>query len=1054
MEKTLLTKKNDFKIPRNCLSIILLLFISGFGFAIPLTSAAGKNVQHAVNEPLAIKGNVIDVSNGQRLPGVSVTIKGTGTGTVTDANGDFTLQAPENAVLVFSFIGYDPVEVQLSRKSSYLSVKLQPAAAKKLNEVVVIAYGTQKKTSTTAAVSTVNTADVAEKPVVDLTNSLVGRASGLIVVQSSGEPGFDGSSIQIRGTGSIGSTQPLYIVDGVPRDFSLLDPNSVASITILKDAAAVAPYGVAGANGVILVTTKQGKSGKPLLTFNGYYAIQNPTRVPSFVDSYQYALMRNEANQNDNPGSAPIYSANDLQLFQNHTDPDGHPDGHPLQEIIKKNRPLIYDNISLSGGTDAVKYFAAVGYTHQNGMWTTTYLNKYNGVLNLTAKATSTTTVGLSVNSFQEDQNFPPVSAQSIIDRAMRQAPTTPVYYSNGLWSSYIGQSLIGVIYHAGYQTNQNTNLYSQLYINQELPIKGLSLKAVINYDNTPQFTRIWNTPIPSYNVNTNTTPYTYTEGFQGSSKPNLYESYSQNNALTYQGLLNYAGSFGKSDITGLAVVEFRDVNYQTFSATRLNYNLSIDELSFGGPAASDATNSGYANGQKQIGYVYRLGYAYDKKYLFEASGRYDGSYLFGPGHRFGFFPAFSAGWRLSEEKFIKDNFTWIDNLKVRASWGQSGAYPSAGGAVQTYQYLSPYNVTSNSAVIGGSATQGIAEALQGNPYITWEKSNKTDVGFEASLWQGALGIEADYFYEKRSNMLVSVGNALPAEYGIGTGLVNGGIMQNHGVDLTVTTTERFSNDLRLDVKGTFTFARNKLLQVYENSFTYNNPNTRQTGRPLGTLFGLDALGYYTSADFNSDGSLKAGLPVPSYGPVQPGDIQYADLNHDGKIDQNDIKVIGHPNTPEIIYGLEPRLTYKNFDLDMLFQGAGNSDMYVNNYFVWPFGSSGSATELVYSNHWTPTNPHALYPRLSGTPTTNNTQESSWWIRNTSYIRMKSFELGYTFSNKLLGNGIRSLRIYVAGQNLFTWTPYMKEIMDPEEAGNNENYFQQRVISVGVNASF
>jgi TonB-linked SusC/RagA family outer membrane protein len=1065
MEKTLLTKNTDLKIPRNCLSIILLMLISGFSFASSPTKVLGKDAQNAirsVNAAMAIKGNVRDVSNGQRLPGVSIVIKGTGTGTVTDGNGDFSLQAPENATLVFTSIGYDPVEVHLNRKSSYLNIKLQPASAKKLNEVVVIGYGTQKKTSTTAAVSTVNTADIAEKPVVNLTNSLVGRASGLIITQSSGEPGFDGSNIQIRGTGSIGSTQPLYIVDGVPRDFSRLDPNTIASITILKDAAAVAPYGVAGANGVILVTTKQGKLGKAILTYDGYVGIQNPTRVPTFVDSYQYALMRNEANQNDNPGSAPIYSDTDLKLFQDHSDPDGHADGHPLQQIIKKNRPIFYNNVSLSGGTDGVKYFASVGYTHQDGMWSPTYLDKYNGVLNVSAKATQSTTVGLSVNSYVENQHFPAESAGTIIDQAMRQAPTTPIFYSNGLWSGYIGQSLIGEIYHSGYQTNQNTALYTQLYIEQQLPIKGLSIKGVISYDNGPDplfgnqttFTRRYSTPIPFYNVNTNTTPYTYTANIQGSAKASFYESFSQNITLTYQGLLNYARSFGKSDITGLIVVEDKNVNYQTFYAQRINYNLNIDELNYGGPAASDATNGGLSSGEKQIGYVYRLGYAYDKKYLFEASGRYDGSYLFAPGHRFGFFPAFSAGWRLSEEKFIKDNFTWIDNLKVRASWGQSGAYPSAGGGIQTYQYLSPYNAYGNSAIIGNTITQGIYEALQGNPNITWEKSNKTDVGIEASLWKSLLSIEADYFYEKRSNMLVSMGNALPAEYGIGTGLVNGGIMQNHGIDLTLSTTKAFSNDLRLDVKGTFTFARNKLLQIYENSATYNNPNRRQTGRPLGTQFGLDAIGYFTAADFNPDGTLKAGIPVPSFGPVKPGDIQYADLNHDGRIDANDITDIGHPSTPEIIYGLEPHLTYKNFDLDMLFQGAGNSDMFVNNYFVWPFQASGSATELAFTDHWTPTHTDALYPRLTGTPTANNTQESSWWMRNTAYVRLKSVELGYSFSNKLLGHAVRSLRMYVAAQNLFTWTPYMKEIMDPEEGGNNENYFQQRVVSFGVNASF
>ncbi|AMR34449.1 SusC/RagA family TonB-linked outer membrane protein [Mucilaginibacter sp. PAMC 26640] len=1014
--------------------------------------------------PITVKGKVLDKVTGETVVGASILIKGTNQGAVTDVNGVFSVTVPDDAVLVISYIGYETITIPVAGQTA-ITVRMQPSG-KNLNEVIVVGYGTQKKTSTTAAVSTIKTNEIAKKPVVNLTNSLVGRAAGLIVTQGSGEPGYDGSNIQIRGIGSTGGSSPLLIVDGVPRDFSRLDPSTVETISILKDAAAVAPYGVAGANGVILVTTKRGKIGKPTLTYNGYYGIQNPTKVPKFIGSYQYALLRNEANAND--GQPAAYTADDIQKFKDRSDPDGHPDGHPLDEIIMPNRPITYHNVTLSGGTENVKYFAALGYNHQDGMWSTTYLNKYNGSLNITANATKSTVVSLSVNSYVEDQNFPSQSAGTIIGQAQRQAPTTPIYYSNGLWSGYIGQSLIGEIYHSGYQINENTAVLSQFTIDQKLPIKGLSVKGVLSYDNGPDplftgnqtsFQRTYSTPIPFYNVDVTTTPYTYKEGIQGNSKATFTESYSQNHSLTIQGLLTYALKLGKSDISALAVVESRRVKYATFGATKFNYNLDIDELNYGGPAAADATNSGYSNGQKQIGYVYRVGYTYDNKYLLEAAGRYDGSYLFGPGHRYGFFPAFSAGWRLSEEKFIKDNLTFVDNLKLRASWGQSGAYPRSNGSILTYQYLSPYNPYANSAVLNGSATQGINESLQGNPEITWEKATKTDIGFEATLWKGALSIEADYFYEKRANMLVSIGNTLPGEYGIGTGLVNGGIMSNHGVELTLQSGHSFSNGLRLDVTGTFTFARNKLLQVYETNATANNPNRRQTGRPIGTPFGYQALGYFKADDFNADGSLKAGIPVPSFGAVKAGDLQYADLSGpngtpDGKIDANDQTVIGHPQTPEIIYGLEPRISYKNFDVDVLFQGSGNSDFGINNYFAFPFNASGSVSQLVYDDHWTPATPNALYPRVTGTPTSNNTQFSSWFMRNAAYVRLKSFELGYTVSNKVLKNKIQSLRIYVAGQNVFTWLPGTREIIDPENSGSNTNYYQQRVLSVGVNATF
>lgn len=1025
-------------------------------------------------QDVPVKGKVTERSTNQSLPGVSVRVKGTNIGVVTDTNGNFTIDAPARSTLVFTYVGFETIEVPADGRGN-LNIQLK-ASSSSLNEVVVVGYGTQKKTSVTAAVSTINTAEIAQKPVVNLTNALVGRASGLIATQGGGEPGFDGSGLLIRGPATNGRTDPLTVVDGVPRSFSRLDPNTIETLTVLKDAAAVAPYGVAGANGVILITTKAGKSGKPTLTYSGYYGFQNPTSVPKFVNSFEYATLRNEAAVNDATyRGIPLvlpYTANDIALYQNHQDPDGHADGHPLQDIIKKNRPIQYHNISLSGGTDDIKYFASLGFNRQDGMWDPTYLNKFNGSLSVTANATKTTTVNLKVNSYEEDGHYPSVGAGSIINQAQRQNPTYPVQYSNGLGVGYIGQSLYGEIYDSGYGINRNTDLFTQLSIDQKLPIKGLSIKGVVTYESGPDplnfsgnqtsFSRNYITPIHFTNAvapGNNFGPgvvYTYPIGIQGNQKPTFNEFYGENKMYTYQGLLNYAGSFGKSDITGLLVTEYRNVTWQNFGAQRTNYNLSIDELGYGGPLPTDATNYGSSGGQKQLGYVYRVGYAYDQKYLFEASGRYDGSYVFAPGHRFGFFPAFSAGWRLSEERFIKDNFTWVDNLKLRGSYGISGNYPPGG----QYQYLSQFGVNGTSAVIGGGATQGITENLQGNPGITWEKSKKTDVGFEGSFWKGALGIEADYFYERRSNLLIPVGAVLPVEYGVGVGSVNKGDLSNHGVELTLTTFKNFSKDLRLDVKGTFTFARSKILQIFENTATFNNPNRRQTGRPLGEQFGLKGIGYYTAADFSDGiGVLKPGIPAPNFGPVHPGDLKYADISGpngvpDGKVDANDITDIGHPQTPQIIYGIEPRLTYKGFDLDLLIQGSGLSSIYLNGYYVQPFVGSGSATELVYQDHWTPDNLNARYPAISGTPSPNNVQGSSWFMRNDAYIRLKSAELGYTFSNRLLGHTIRSLRIFAAGQNVLFWTPVMKETIDPENNGSNQNYYQQRVLSFGLNATF
>ncbi len=1054
MKNILLQKAPSLCFP---LSFVLLAGTVMDAAATPVATGRLSFPALAAYQASPVTGQVTD-QKGQPLPGVSVRVKDQAVGTVTDAAGNYSLNLPEGSTtLIFSYVGFVSQEVA-AKNGGKVDIHLNEQA-NSLNEVVVVGFGTQKKTSTTAAVSTLPAADIAQKPVVNLTNSLVGRVAGVISTQGGGEPGFDGANIRIRGIGTTGGTQPLYIVDNVPRDFSRLDPNTIETITVLKDAAAVAPYGVAGANGVVLVTTKRGRKGAPQLSYNSYAGIQNPTQLPKFVNSYQYALMRNATVANDfpnDPNRALPYSADDLQKFQDHSDPDGHPDGDPLRDVIKKNRLLTYHNLSLTGGGDKVQYFVSLGYTRQNGMWDPTYLNKYNGSISVTADATSTTRVGLSVNSWLEDQHYPAFGAGSILRQAQRQAPTTPVRYSNGLPTGYIGESLIGEIYGSGNSVNRNPSTQVQFLIEQQLPfVKGLSLKGTANFDPSSSFQRNYSTPITFYNVNTSTTPYTYNKGTQGSTKARFNESYRQDLALTFQGYLNYANTFGKSEVTGLAVVESRNTTSQQFQATRINYNTSIDELDFGGPAAADATNGGSSSQTKQLGYIYRATYAYDGKYLFEATGRYDGSYIFAPGRRFGFFPAFSAGWRLSEENFLKDRYTWLDNLKIRGSWGQVGAFPYIGNNIAAFEYLSPYSPYSPAGVLDGTAVQGLREVRQGNPDITWERATKTDVGLETSLWKGALNLEVDFFYEKRANVLTSRANVLPGEYGIGVGLVNAGIISNRGLDLTLRTARHFGKNWNLDVTSTFTYAHNLQEQVFENNATFDNPNRRIAGRSIGTQYGLKALGYFSPADFSADGSkLNAGIPVPTFGPVRAGDIQYADLNGDGKIDVNDQTVIGRSQTPEIAYGIAPRLSFKNFDLDFLVQGTARSNIYLDGYHVRPFDGSGSASTLTFEEYWTPERTNTLYPRLTGAPTANNTQGSSWWIRRAAFVRLKSMELGYTFDSALLRGALKSVRLYASGQNLVTWRPYIREIIDPDNSSNNQSYYQQQVFSLGLNANF
>jgi len=1034
-------------------------------------------IADTARQPVELSGKVVN-SKGEPLAGASIYLKGTRKGSTTDDQGNFriTIPAGENPTLEFSIVGYEARNIKTGSQTS-LTVVLKETSFD-LNSVVVVGYGTTKKTSLTAAVSTMQGETVAQKPVPDLSNNLVGRIPGVIADQGSGEPGQDGARIRIRGTSTTGSADPLLVVDGIPRSFAQLDPGAIESYTVLKDAAAVAPYGLAGANGVILITTKKGKTGAPTLSYNGYVGLQNPTRIPKMVNSYEYALLVNEANANS--GIGPGFTPAQIQQYQKtvsgakDADPNQYPNSQGLRDVLQRNAVLTYHNLELSGGTERVKYYAAMAYTSQDGQFVTTYLKKYNIDSRLDVKATNTTNVSLTINGYIVDQHYAGKANTSkgyystanggILYQAFRTPPTSAIWYTNGLWGSYIGRSLVGYISHSGYTLNENTQIYTTFSIEQQLPfIKGLSIKGTASYDPYNTYTKQWQTPILSYAPDFTTTPYTFTPAYTEFNAPQLDLTLSQNKAFTYQGYINYHNTFGKHDITFLGVAEERNQKNWNVSAERINFPIDIDQLDQGGTTAGAALPGGSSSSQAQVGYVYRLSYNYDGKYLAEAAGRYDGHYAFAPGHQYAFFPAFSLGWNIGNEDYIRKNLPWVDQFKIRGSYGRSGNLPSNGA----YQWLAGYGLYGNAAVFNGGSganpTTGIYELTpQANPNITWEVAKKTDVGFDASFWSGLLTVAADYFYEKRDNMLVNPTVTVPAEYGTTLPQVNGGVMSNHGIELQLGTSHSFRNGLRVEVTGTFTYAMNKLLQVYETSATYDNPNRRQTGRANGTQFGYKAIGYFTPADFNANGNLKSGIASIPSAPVQPGDVKYADLSGpngkpDGIIDQNDNTVIGRPNgSPGIIFGLIPTISYKGISLNFLLQGATQITLPLGGSLVMPFSDQGSASELAYKDHWTPAHTNALYPRVYSQPPSYNTTFSSLWLRDASYLKLRSLELGYTLPYSMVRHwGMQRLRAYLAGQNLWTWTPHMKETIDPEaSSGSGQYYFQQRTISFGLNLTF
>lgn len=1021
-----------------------------------------------------IKGSITDQS-GNPLQGVSVVVKGRTIGATTDTQGVFEINAPRNSTLVISSVGFVSKEIKVNGQSN-IDVTLE-AKVSSLEQVVVVGYGTQKKISSTAAISTAKGEELAKAPVANISNSLAGRVSGVIINANGGRPGADNSTIYIRGIGSNQTDQfgnptatPLIVVDGVIRNnINQVDPNAIASVTVLKDAAAVAPYGLGGANGVILITTKRGeKAASPTLTFGGYYGIQQPTYVPKMLNAQDYMRLRNEAYFNDTPGDTTHQFSE--YLINNYANiskqnPDLYPNTSVYDKVVDKNAPMYQADLQLRGGSDHVRYFAGLGYFNQKGLFDPVGYNRYNYNVNLDIDVTPTTLASLSINgSYETTDN---VDASSSTDNLLRGVykfvPTQPFLYSNGLWAEFAGNAPLGVLNSGGYSHQNTTSLLSTIAIEQKLSfIKGLSIKGTFSYDPYNYFQKQWHRPFYYWSQNVNTTPYTYTKQIstqEGGSATYtwLNENYYQNNSYTYDGYLNYHNTFGKSEITGLIVAEAKNNKQLDFNARRNNFGVNIDELSLGSSDRNDYDNGGGSSTGSQIGYVYRLNYGFDNKYLFEASGRYDGHYYFAPGHRWGYFPAFSVGWVASNEKFMQ-SLKSLDYLKLRASWGKSGSL----AGIAPYQYLYGYNLYGPSYAFGnGSLVQGSYVNLEANPNITWETANKTDIGLEAHLWNGLLRIEADYFAERRSNMLAAPQVTVPVEYGLNLAQENAAIMENHGFELTLGSQKRLSNGLQLGVDANFSYARNKLIQVFETPSTYNNPNRRRTGRPFQTQFGYHALGLFTTADdkdHNDTIDVRDGYNVTQFGYLHPGDIKYADISGpdgkpDGKIDSYDETVIGDPTIPAIMYGANLTAAWKGFDLTLFFQGSAMSSRNVQGFYTVPFFNNNSnSTYEYYNNRWTPDNQGAKYPRANQAPNTNNTETSDFWIVKTSYLRLRTASIGYTLPvNVSTKIGMKNLRIYATGENVFTASNL--KFTDPQTNGET-GYPLMRTFSFGFNASF
>ncbi len=1028
------------------------------GKKIFLTEAPAVEKKVSKPIPSTVKGVVLD-TGGVPLPGVGVEEKGTGNGTVTDIDGKFVLEMKNSAnQLVFSCLGFETREVF---PADAPKVVLKEEALM-LNDVVVVGYGKQRKESVTAAIATISRDDLVQTPQANLSNMLVGRMPGLIATQRSGAPGEDYSNLLIRGVSTFtDNSSPLIMVDGVERSsFNGIDPNEIESLNILKDASATAVYGVRGANGVILITTRKGEVGAPHISYSGNVAIQQSTRLPSYLGSAEYAELYNEAGENDArvTGSTyiPRFTQKDIELYKNGFDPILHPDTDWINEFLRNVSTRTQHNVNISGGIDRVKYFISGSFFDQTGIYKNTRIDKdhdvnprntrYNFRANFDFQITTDFTAQVQLASQIENIISPgggnssiwqaisfanPLSSPGLVDGKI-------VKIQNGVGTVNPWQVLLG----NGYNKRNSNNFNSSVRMDYDfsrLVTKGLSAHARVAYDSYYYSNRKYSKSFPYYLAfrDTDETDYIYLVPQSEESVWSNSDSWNKNRKIYFEGGIDYDRTFGNHKVTGL-----------------LLYNQS----KYYSPALAYYVPNAYQ------GLVGRVTYEYASRYLLEFNMGYNGTENFAKGKRFGFFPAFSAGWILTEEKWIPKNKI-LTYLKIRGSYGEVGNDKIGG---DRFLYLpSSYGEAANSALnkynfgvsTNPNSSLAIVENKIGNPDLTWERARKTNVGLDFNMFSSRLSVQTDFFHEYRDNILanrstepVIIGATLPA-YNLGS-------MRNMGFELDVTWRDKIGQ-VNYWLRGNCSFACNTVLFRDEvpKQFDYQ----METGRRYGQFFGLIFDGYYNSWD--EINALDRPVSAWNGNQLQPGDCKYVDVNKDGKIDNYDMVPIGYSNVPEIIYGVSLGFSWKGFDFSCLFQGAGNVSIKYYGRSLWPFSKSEESAKSIIRGRWTQeryeNGESITFPRLSLNPNSesdHNYRPSTLWIRDADYIRLKNLELGYSFNEKVIRKlHLGGLRLFFNGTNLLTWTDVID--LDPEvlsTTGNTEinAYPLQKVFNFGLNITF
>lgn len=1034
---------------------ILILCIGTLPFSSAYSAEIAIQQTSQSSKRFDVRGTVSDAMG--IIVGATVKIVDSNTGTVTDVNGTFHLKAVVGDKIEISCIGYETQTI-VCKGQAVLKIRMKENAVA-LDNVQVIAYGVTRKATITGALASINQDDLLKSPVANMGNALAGKISGLSSIQTSGQPGADNAALFIRGVGSLNTSlsQPLILVDGVERPFSQIDPNEVDDITVLKDASATAVFGVRGANGVILVTTKRGMKEKPRLSFSTSIGFQIPSRIPDFANSYEWATEYNRAQKHDGVSEDMLgFSTADIEKFRTNSSPLTHPNVNWTDLLIRNSAIQTQHNFNISGGTERVKYFASLGVFTQDGLFKV-YKNRndkgfrydrYNYRVNLDIDVTRTTAVQINLGGYLGDRQEPNYNngSTSNVGYLFRDLYSTVPFSGAGLVDGKrirmnsnqfsIGniQDGLNIYYGKGYNTTVHNTLNFDFKLSQKLNFltKGLTFHVKCSYNSGVTIYKRREGREPLYEPVINGDGKTVLKLIHSYQKLGYSESDALSKNWYLEGAFNYKRKFRQHNVSALAMYNQTMKYYPTGNFTDIP--------------------------RSYIGFVGRATYNYMTKYLMDFSVGYNGSENFAKGHRFGFFPAGSVGWIASEEKFFKMVKPIVTYLKFRVSYGKVGNDITSDNS--RFLYLpDTYRISYGSYSFGTTTSSKIVGATEGkigNPNVTWETATKQNYGIDIKAFKDKLSFNFDYFIEHRKNILISRG-IIPGYLAVQLPTVNMGKVNNHGYEFSMRWQDRI-RDIKYYIGTNLSYAKNKI--IFKDEITYPYKWMQRTGKPVGQNFGYVFDGYFTEEEVANYQSLKGkknGIADQGSGYIPlAGDVKYKDLNGDGKIDEKDIRDIGYSNYPIYSLGVNMGVSWKGFDFSITFAGAFKTSRLLSSTYRIPFGETNNSSLMRYmiTDAWTPEKGNrAKAPALSLRNKSHNYIDSDLWLKDASYIRLKNIELGYSIPKTIIKPlYINSLRVAVSGYNLLTFDNL--KVSDPEANPNGRAYPLIKIINFGLRISF